>query len=61
MSARNAMAAMLDELMGTKRNLDIGTDLTVTYDVSLIFPLFSNIQFPAQFLPIIFLSGPEYL
>ena len=37
MSARDAMAAMLDELMGSKRNLDIGTDLTVTYDVSFFF------------------------
>lgn len=32
MSARNAMAAMLDELMGPKRNVELGKDTTVTFD-----------------------------
>ncbi|RCN26098.1 hypothetical protein ANCCAN_28182, partial [Ancylostoma caninum] len=32
MSARNAMAAMLDELMGPKRNVELGKDTKVTFD-----------------------------
>ncbi|CCD65340.1 Luc7-like protein 3 [Caenorhabditis elegans] len=40
MSARNAMAAMLDELMGPKRNVELGKDTKVTFDDPDICPYF---------------------
>uniref|UniRef100_A0A1I7X5R8 Transmembrane protein n=1 Tax=Heterorhabditis bacteriophora TaxID=37862 RepID=A0A1I7X5R8_HETBA len=37
MSARDAMAAMLDELMGPKRNVELGKDTTVTFEILMYF------------------------
>lgn len=40
MSARDAMAAMLDELMGPKRNVELGKDTKVTFDDPDICPFY---------------------
>ncbi|CAB3405603.1 unnamed protein product [Caenorhabditis bovis] len=40
MSARDAMAAMLDELMGPKRNVELGEDTKVTFDDPDICPYY---------------------
>uniref|UniRef100_A0A1I7TG07 Luc7-like protein 3 n=1 Tax=Caenorhabditis tropicalis TaxID=1561998 RepID=A0A1I7TG07_9PELO len=40
MSARDAMAAMLDELMGPKRNIELGEDAKVSFDDPNICPYY---------------------
>ncbi|EGT52768.1 hypothetical protein CAEBREN_05474 [Caenorhabditis brenneri] len=40
MSARDVMAAMLDELMGPKRNVELGSDTKVTFDDPNICPYY---------------------
>ncbi|EFO96418.1 hypothetical protein CRE_22117 [Caenorhabditis remanei] len=40
MSARDVMAAMLDELMGPKRNVELGDDMKVTFDDPNICPYY---------------------
>uniref|UniRef100_A0A8R1DGM8 Luc7-like protein 3 n=1 Tax=Caenorhabditis japonica TaxID=281687 RepID=A0A8R1DGM8_CAEJA len=40
MSARDAMAAMLDELMGPKRNVELGKDTKVSFDDPNICPYY---------------------
>ncbi|CAD6194430.1 unnamed protein product [Caenorhabditis auriculariae] len=40
MSARDAMAAMLDELMGPKRNIELGKDTKVSFDDPKICPYY---------------------